>query len=107
MYYARAVGAGLGVAAALGAIWAFIPFGGFFVFFISAAIGFGIGEAISYSVNRKRGRWLQVIAGSSVVVSYIVKEIIESPVIDFADMFTNVFGVIAVVLGIIIAASRL
>jgi len=104
-YYLRAVAAGLVSAGALGAVWAFIPFAGFFVLIIGAALGFAVGEAISYSVNRKRGRGLQVIAGVSVLVAFIVRGILEYGV-DFQAMFTSVYGVIALAIGLVVAVSR-
>ncbi len=38
---------------------------------IGAAVGYGIGEGISLSVNRKCGTGLAVIGGLAVVLSYL------------------------------------
>ncbi|MBI3977349.1 MAG: B-box zinc finger protein [Chloroflexi bacterium] len=65
--YARGLGAGMGLALAVGAGWAFLGafIGGFFVWLLAALAGYLIGEGVSRAVNRKRGRWLEVIAGIS------------------------------------------
>ena len=107
IFYARAIAAGLASGAALGAVWPFIPLGGFFWFIIALGIGYAIGESISLSVNRKRGRGLQLIAGLSMVVSYVVRSLLETPHLGFLNTFVNLFGLIALVLGIIVAVSRL
>ena len=105
--YARAIGAGLITASVLGAIWPFIPLGGFFWLLIALGIGYAIGEMVSLSVNRKRGLGLQVIAGISMVVSYIIRGLVETKLIAFLDSLLSVYGLIALALGIIIAVSRL
>jgi hypothetical protein len=98
---------GLAVGAALGAIWAFIPSGGFFSLIIGAGIGYAIGEATNRSVNRKRGLGLQVIAALSMVLAYVVRTVIAAPPASFLDSFLSVYGLIAMVLGISVAVSRL
>jgi hypothetical protein len=107
MFYARATAAGLATASALGAIWPFIPFGGFVWLIIAIGIGYAIGEVVSLSANRKRGIGLQVIAGLSMGVSYIVKILIDTPLTDFTSSLLNVYGLIALALGVIVAVSRL
>jgi hypothetical protein len=105
--YIKAVFAGLATASALGAIWPFIPFGGFVWLIIATGIGYAIGEIVSISVNRKRGTGLQVIAGISMVVSYLVRSLLDAPLAEFSSSLLSVYGLIALVLGIIIAVSRL
>ncbi len=107
IFYVRAVAASLITASALGAVWSFIPFGGFFLLIIAIGVGYAIGEVVSFSVNRKRGRGLQVIAGSSMVVSYVVRSLLDTPLPNFVDSFLNVYGLIALVLGIVVAVSTL
>ncbi len=112
IFYIRAIGAGLATAAVLGAIWEFLPWGGsFFLFFIALVIGYLIAEAVSLAVNRKRGPGLQVIAGISVVVSYTVRSLIEAlietPHQDFLHVFTNSYGLSALIIGIIISVGLL
>jgi hypothetical protein len=78
-HYARALGAGLGVAIVGGFIWAFV--GGFafmFSFLIALGLGYAVGEAISTVVNRKRGLGLQVIAGVSVLVAFVVRSLVPT-----------------------------
>lgn len=106
IFYIRGIAAGLAAAAVLGAIWSFIPVGGFLLFFIALVIGYVIGEAVSLAVNRKRGPSLQIIAGISVFVSYVVRSLIEAPH-SFLHTFADVYGLIALILGIIVAVGLL
>lgn len=106
-YYLRAGAAGLVTAIVLGAIWPFIPLGGYFSLIIAAGIGYAVGEVVSLAANRKRGRGLQVIAGASMVASYVVRSFIEAPGGGFIDTFASIYGLIALVLGIVIAVSQL
>ena len=65
--YVKAVGLGLALAVAVGIAWGWlqelIPFFGFFGIIVAGGVGYLIGEAISRSINRKRGTLLQVIGG--------------------------------------------
>jgi ABC-type dipeptide/oligopeptide/nickel transport system permease component len=72
-YYLKASGAALGMAIATGLVWGVI--GNYLPFILlnlilAAAAGWAIGEVTGISVNRKRGRWLAVIGGIAVVISY-------------------------------------
>jgi uncharacterized membrane protein len=107
VFYIRGIAAGLATATALGAIWPFIPLGGFLLFFIALVVGYLIGEAISMAVNRKRGPGLQIVAGISVVVCYSVRSIIEASEHSFLHTFADLYGLIALILGIIIAVALL
>jgi len=111
VFYARAIAAGLTAASVLGAIWPFIPSFYFLWLLIAVGIGYAIAEMVSLSVNRKRGLGLQAIAGTSVVVSYVMRSLIESliktPHLGFLDSFVDIYGLIALALGIIVAVSRL
>ena len=111
-FYVKAAIAGPASGILLGVIWNFIPFGGYLLFIIAAGVGYAIGEIISLSVNRKRGRILQVIAGVSMIVSYLVKSILLTPNTDFAKAIYDLsygmpFGLIALIIGIVISVSRL
>lgn len=102
--YSIAIGAGLGVAIATGFAWAFIPFVGYFFYFsilIGLGVGYAIGEVISRSINRKRGRGLQAIGGICVVVSYVISNLFH------IALFFSLSGLLALVLGIVIAVIRL
>ncbi|OGO00759.1 MAG: hypothetical protein A2Y59_00495 [Chloroflexi bacterium RBG_13_52_14] len=107
IFYIRAIVAGLLSAAVLGFIWPYIPVSGFLLFFIALAVGYVIGEAISLSVNRKRGPGLQVIAGVSVAVCYVIRSLIETTSGNFLHTFLNPYGLIAAALGIVIAVGLL
>ena len=104
--YARAIAAGLISASALGAIWYLIPFSTFFLLFIALGVGYAIGEIISISVNKKRGRGLQLIAGVSAVLAYSVRSILEAQGTGFLDAFVNIYGLIALALCIVISIGR-
>ena len=98
--YLKAVGVGLGVAVGGGFICSFLlPFLSLFAYLIMAALGYGIGELISLAVNRKRGVGLQVIAGISTAVGYIL-------VMGLFSLF-SLFGLLALALAIFLAVSRL
>ncbi len=97
--YLIASGAGLGVAIITGFAWAFIPLGGYFSLLIALGVGYVIGEVISRSVNRKRGRGLQAIGGASMVISYVIYYL-------FVPWF-SFFTIIGLALGILIAITRL
>ena len=75
-YYARAIGVGVAVALGGGLLWALYTaiFGAipFFPSLAAIGIGYGAGNLISRSVNRKRGTGLAWIAAGSVVGAFIV-----------------------------------
>ena len=106
-FYLRAIAAGLAAAAAIGAIWPYIPLGGFLLFFIAIGVGYAIGEVVSLAANRKRGPGLQAIAGISVVLSYCIRSIIDASPSNFLHSFVDVYGLIALALGIVVAVSLL
>ena len=108
-HYLRAVGVGLGMAIACGIVWGVV--GGFvrFVIFIglflslvlAAGVGYAIGEVISLSVNRKRGTGLAVIAGGSLVASYLVSILFPW------GLGFGLFDLLAIALGVFVAVIRL
>ena len=103
-YYLRAIVTATGMAFACGAVWwAVMPFS-YFNFLLAAGFGYAIGEVISRSVNRKRGRGLALIAGVAVVVAYLVS--IFPPWGLWLGRF-SLFGPLAVALGVWIAVNRL
>ena len=107
IFHIRAIAAGLATGAVLGAIWNFIPLGGFLLFFIALGIGYAVGEVVSLAVNRKRGPGLQIIAGISVVVSYAVRGLIEASDQGLFNAFVSVYGLVALALGVFVAVSLL
>ena len=52
-------------------------------------IGYVIGEGISASINRKRGRYLQYVARASVALSYMVAGLVRPQ--EFAFTFPDIF----------------
>ena len=108
IYYLRAIGAALGMAVVCGVVWGainhFIPF--FYLSLILAAgAGYAIGEVVSRSVNRKRGRGLAITAGVAVVISYLVN------IFTFGDIpfspLRIIIDLVAIGLGIYVAVNRL
>ena len=75
-YYARAIGVAVATAIAGGVLWALFTYVlGAIPFLPSLAavgIGYGVGELISRSVNRKRGTGLAWIAGCAVVCAFLI-----------------------------------
>ena len=91
-----------------GVLWGLVFFDLFRMPFLPwiAVIGIGYvtGEGIRASVNRKRGRYLQYIAGASVVLSYVVAGLV-SPLV-FVFTFPNIFFLLMLGVGAYMAASR-
>lgn len=73
LQHLKALGVGLVVAVVMGIVWTIlrdiIPF---FSLFLAAGMGYAMGELISRSVNRKRGRGLQLIGGFCIAFSYMI-----------------------------------
>lgn len=102
-YYLRAIGIGLVAAIVCGIIWSFVEKLTFFYLnlLLAPLAGYAIGEAISISVNRKRGTGLAVVAGIELLVSYLVSAyFLRVAVFQPLDA-------LALALGIFVAASRL
>ena len=101
-HYLIAAGVGLGVAAAVGVCWALLwgllPHL-YLYLLLAAAAGYAIGELVSLSINRKRGRGLQAIAASCMVVSFGIGFL-------FIHFFSYYF-LLGLALGIILAVVRL
>ena len=109
-HYLRAAGAGLVVAVVCGIIWAAIGcvLGFFFLnLLLAAGAGYVIGEAISFSVNRKRGTGLAVIAGIAVVISYLVSIFVPWGFGFNFNLLFLVLNLAALALGIFVAVTRL
>ena len=101
----------VGIAAAIvgGILWYLIrwltPFIVFFNILIAAGIGYGIGQAMSLSVNRKRGIVLKTVAGICVLLAFIIANQIALPwsfILGF-----NLFNILAIAAGVYLAVSRL
>jgi hypothetical protein len=103
-YYLRAAGAAIALAIIGGILWGFlrsIMFSGYFNFLIAAALGYGIGEGISLSVNRKSGTGLAIIGSLTLVIAYIIS------VFTFGGNPFQLFDIVAVVVGAFVTVTRL
>ena len=100
-YYARAVGAGAGVAilGALGLVLVatLLPIG-LLILVALVGIGYLVGEGISKAVNRKRSRGLQYIAGGSVFLTYLLAS---------GFVVGSLYGLLALGVAVYVAVSRL
>ena len=103
LYYARAAGAALACAVGGGFVWVVanyilrgIPF---LPWFVAIGIGYAAGELISLAVNRKRGRGLAWIAGSSVVVAFLISS-------QFLSYRFDIFALLFVGIGVYTAVQR-
>ena len=101
--YARAVGAGVVLAGVTGVVWGLIFFDLFRLPFLpwvaTFGIGYLIGEGISAAVNRKRGRYLQYIAGACMGLSYMVAGLVTPGV--FAYGFHSLFFLVVLGIGVL------
>ena len=107
-YYLRAIGTALGMAVACGVVWmlvgSFVPF--FYLnLLLAAGAGYAIGEVVSLSVNRKRGKGLATVAGIAVVISYLVS--LSMPWGLPLGIFHILLDLVALALGIFVAVTRL
>jgi hypothetical protein len=111
-YYLRATGTALGIAIVCGVIWGvvanFLPFI-FLNLLLGGGVGYVIGEIVSLSVNRKRGKGLAAIAGVGVAISYLVSIFLPWG-LPLAFFHLSLLGIVidlaAVALGIVIAVTR-
>ena len=107
-YYLRAIGTGLGMAIVCGIAWGVIdlvvPFFSFNLLLAPAA-GYAIGEVVSLSVNRKRGRGLAIVAGVAVTISYLITFLFPGG-LPFG-LFGLLYHLVALALGIYVAVTRL
>ncbi|MBM4463739.1 MAG: hypothetical protein FJ012_10525 [Chloroflexi bacterium] len=106
--YLKALAVGLGCSLGLGIAWASLwSFVSFFNFFIAAGVGYATAEVLGLSVNRKRGRSLQVIAAVCVIVTFIIANVgLSGGALTLFDDF-SLYDVAALALGIIVAVTRL
>lgn len=105
-YYLRAVGTALGMAIVSGVIWGVVAMFLRIIFLnilLGAGVGYAIGEVVSLSVNRKRGRGLAAVAGVGVVISYLVSIFLPWGLI----FGFHLLDLLAVALGIFVAVTRL
>jgi len=103
-YYARAVVVGAAIAIGGGLLWALVVqtvFGRipFLPSLLALAMGYGAGELIALSVNRKRGTGLAWIAGSSVAIAFLISW-------RLSPFGFSIWGLLFIILGVVIAVQR-
>jgi len=91
-----------------GVIWGvinqFIPF--FYLnLLLGAGVGYAIGEVVSLAVNRKRGRGLAAVAGTGVVISYLVSILLLFGIP--SGLFHILLDLVSLAIGIFVAVTRL
>ena len=100
-YYARAISVAAAGGIAGGLLWAvvnaFLRGIPFLPSLAAVAVGYGLGELISLAVNRKRGKGLAWIAGSAVVLAFIISWSINSFPIGFFSFVFLGLGVYSAV----------
>lgn len=112
VYYLRAAGAALGTAIAYGILWGLmldLTSSFYMNLLLGPGAGYIISEAVSMSVNRKRGIGLAVVAGVFIALSYLVG--VFSPLGQFTAtsgiIIFRIVDLVAIGLGIFIAVNRL
>jgi len=72
---------------------------------LAPAAGYAIGEVVSISANRKRGKGLAVIAGITVAISYFITFLFPGG-LPFG-LLGILYHLLALALGIFVAVTRL
>ncbi len=128
--YLRAIGVGIAVAFGIGLVWGLVlsvPFvgRGFFGLIVAGAAGYGIGEVISQTVNRRQGRPLEIIAGLATLLGLVnafllpdlgallLRGVVPSLGIillgyagAFMAIFSSIFTLVALLIAVVVAVSR-
>jgi hypothetical protein len=103
MHYIRAIAAAIGIAGVCGVLWGlldnFIPFLYIFNIVLAGGVGYACAQIISLAVNRKRGVGLAIIAGFSVLLSYLIALLVPW------GLSFSFFSLIAIAVGIFVAVS--
>jgi hypothetical protein len=80
---ARALGAGLVAALAIGAAWGWLMDFGLgprtpydWSFWFSLLLGFGVAESVSLAANRKRGSTLQAIGIGCILLGFVISRVV-------------------------------
>lgn len=110
-YYARALGVALAVSIGGGILWAVLTLVLLGVPFVPSLIGLGVGygsgELISLSVNRKRSVGLAWLAGGSVVGAFLVARLTLFSVLGISiGLGILGMGSLFMVVGVILAVQR-
>ena len=78
-HYLRAIGVGLALAIAGGLIWLLLPLRGLLTLLLGWGYGLLLAEAMSSSVNHKRGLPLQIIGAASVLLAGAIAAFVVGP----------------------------
>jgi hypothetical protein len=101
-YYARAIVVGIATSVGGGVLWALFTYVLGAIPFLPAVaavgVGYGIGELISLSVNRKRGKGLAWIAAAAVLCAFLISWFINPFPFGLFPLLLLVFGVYLAVL---------
>jgi hypothetical protein len=108
VYYLKAIGTALGMALAVGIVWGLIAKSLPFIvlnLILAGGAGYAIGEVTGLAINRKRGKWLAVIGGIAVVLSYAIS------ILAFGKIPSGILAILldlaGVGIGIYMAVNRL
>ena len=107
MYLLRGLGAAACAAIVIGLAWGLIApddYGLFLGILLGIGLGYAAGEAVSLATNRKTVPVLQVIAALSVLVAYLIRNLLWVEEIVPAD---DLYGYVVTVIGMFVAAGRL
>ena len=101
-YYARALGMGIAAAVGGSVFWilasTFLGAIPYVSWLIPVGIGYGAGEIISLSVNRKRSTGLAYIAAGAVIAAFLISSQVVAG--------SGIFGLLFLVVGVLIAVQR-
>lgn len=107
VFLARGVAAGLVLAVALGVGFGFLAPLLFAIPFLPllalVGVGYLIGEGISLSVNRKRGRALKLVAAGAIVLAFVIM-LILNPFI--GGLIFSLYGLLASAVAFYVATRR-
>jgi hypothetical protein len=107
-HYLIASGTALGMALATGLVWGLLR--GALPYIIAnlimaGGVGYAIGEVVGRAVNRKRGKWLALIGGAAVPLSYL-SSIPFNMMLNYERVFQPL-DILAIAIGIFVAVIRL
>lgn len=102
-YYARAIAAGVALAVGGGLLWSLFTWLFGVIPFVSSlagiGVGYGAGELLSLSVNRKRGTGLACIAAAAVLGAFLISWMTVPFRID-------IYGLIFIGIGVYLAVQK-
>jgi hypothetical protein len=107
-HYLIAGGTALGMALATGFVWGLLRGALPYIIanlILAGGVGYAIGEVVGRAVNRKRGKWLALIGGAAVPLSYL-SSIPFNMMLNYDRVF-HPLDILAVAIGIFVAVIRL